>query len=153
MTMFVFKDARTVSGNNTDALAAIQSCCLPLDHEKGGERTKALSASTRTEFKRRGFDTISFSSRALVSRIKSMMDSHCIWFAFSLRPWKALNGSWSRHNSLKPLIGSCTQRLRKNLINPPTQDDWELNRLIEPWKSFYTRFSVKRAVHNIILAY
>ena len=78
MTMFVFKDARTVSGNNTDALAAIQSCCLPLDHEKGGERTKALSASTRAEFKRRGFDTISFSSRALVSRIKSMMDSHCI---------------------------------------------------------------------------
>ena len=39
---------------------------------------------------------------------------------------------------------SCTQRLRKNIINPPTQDDWELNRLIEPWKSFYTRFSVKK---------
>ena len=63
----------------TDAVTAIQSDCLPLDpHETGGGRTQALTKSiAETEFKRRGFDTVSFLSREAVGesnqidRIKS----------------------------------------------------------------------------------
>ena len=39
---YVFEHARTVSGDTTDALTAIQSGCLPFDHEKGGGLTQAL---------------------------------------------------------------------------------------------------------------
>ena len=66
-----FEHARTVSGDTTDALAAIQSGCLPLDHETGGGRAKALSTSTATEFKSRGVDTVSFPSWDLVSRVSN----------------------------------------------------------------------------------
>lgn len=43
-------------------------------------------------------------------------------------------------------------------LNPPAQDDQALKQLFQSWKSFFsfyniTRFSVKRAVRNIILAY
>jgi len=119
----VFEHARTVSGDTVDALTAIQSGCLPLDHEKGGGRTQALSTSMATEFKRRGFDTVSFSSRDLVSRIDRIKYAQvlraftiCCLFRYSSVPqlyhlshvtnialssyshsshrqWKALNGS------------------------------------------------------------
>ena len=62
---FVFENARSVSGDTTDAVTSIQSGCLPLNHEDG--RDFALNTTLATEFKKSGFETISFSSRDLVS--------------------------------------------------------------------------------------
>ena len=62
---FVFEHARTVSGDTTDAISAIHSGCNPLDH--GKSREFAFKTTFATEFKKEGFDTVSFSSRGLVS--------------------------------------------------------------------------------------
>eukprot|EP00957_Ditylum_brightwellii_P178448 13592498-Ditylum_brightwellii.AAC.1 len=60
---FVFENVRSVSGDTCDALTAIQSGCLPLDHKEG--REMALNTTLATQFKSRGYDTVSFSSSAL----------------------------------------------------------------------------------------
>jgi hypothetical protein len=63
---FVFEHARTVSGDTTDCLTAIQSGCNPLSHQRTS-RDLALQTTLGTEFKKQGFDTVSFSSHVLVS--------------------------------------------------------------------------------------
>merc|ERR1711957_784511 len=60
---FVFENARTVAGDTADAMSAIQTGCLPLNHRQG--REVALNTSIATEFKRKGFETVSISSRLL----------------------------------------------------------------------------------------
>jgi hypothetical protein len=62
---FVFENARTVAGDTADAMSAIQTGCLPLNHRQG--REVALNTTIATEFKRKGFETVSISSRLLVS--------------------------------------------------------------------------------------
>lgn len=64
---FVFENVRTVSGDTVDAVTALQSGCLPLNHEEG--RETALKTTLATQFKARGYDTVSFSSNVLVSSI------------------------------------------------------------------------------------
>jgi hypothetical protein len=65
---FVFENVRTVSGDTVDAVTALQSGCLPLNHKEG--RETALKTTLATQFKARGYDTVSFSSNVLVSSIK-----------------------------------------------------------------------------------
>eukprot|EP00979_Chaetoceros_neogracilis_P009037 scaffold2037_cov247-Chaetoceros_neogracile.AAC.1 len=60
---FVFENARTVAGDTADAMSAIQTGCLPLNHRQG--REVALNTTIATEFKRKGFETVSISSRLL----------------------------------------------------------------------------------------
>ncbi|KAL7462166.1 hypothetical protein ACHAXS_002557 [Conticribra weissflogii] len=62
---FVFENSRSVSGDTADCVTAITSGCLPLDHPEGLD--VALSDNLATQAQMRGFDTISFSSRKLVS--------------------------------------------------------------------------------------
>lgn len=62
---FVFEHARTVSGDTTDAISAIQSGCNPMDKKS---RDLALKTTFATEFKKQGFDTVSFNSRIMVSQ-------------------------------------------------------------------------------------
>jgi len=58
---FVFENARSVSGDTVDAMSGIHSGCIPLDHKEG--RTIALNNTIGAEFKRKGYNTVSFSSR------------------------------------------------------------------------------------------
>lgn len=60
---FLFEHARTVSGDTADAMSAIHTGCLPLDHREG--KAFALNTTLATQFKRRGYETVSFSSREL----------------------------------------------------------------------------------------
>lgn len=61
---FVFENARTVSGDTQDCLTAIQSGCIPLNKKEG--RELALNTTLGIEFKRKGYETVSFSSRTIV---------------------------------------------------------------------------------------
>ena len=61
---FVFEHTRAVSGDTTDALTVMHAGCNPLDHKTS--REYALNTTVATEFKKRGYDTVSFSSRGLV---------------------------------------------------------------------------------------
>eukprot|EP00986_Skeletonema_menzelii_P000402 scaffold111_cov142-Skeletonema_menzelii.AAC.25 len=62
---FVFENMRTVSGDTVDCVPAIVSGCLPL-HEKGLK--SAYSTNMATEAKKRGYQTVSFSSRAFTMK-------------------------------------------------------------------------------------
>ena len=71
---FVFENVRTVSGDTVDAVTALQSGCLPLNHEEG--RETALKTTLATQFKARGYDTVSFSSNVLVRSINASAFLH-----------------------------------------------------------------------------
>lgn len=60
---FVFENVRSVSGDTADCVPAITTGCLPVNHQNG--RGEMMSNSIATEAKRRGYDTVSFSSRLL----------------------------------------------------------------------------------------
>lgn len=61
---FVFENARTISGDTQDCLTAIQSGCIPLNKKEGLEL--ALNTTLGAEFKRKGYETVSFSSGTIV---------------------------------------------------------------------------------------
>jgi len=73
---FVFEHARTVSGDTTDAITAIESGCNPMDKES---RNLALNTTLATEFKKQGFNTVSFNSRVMVSQCNAHAIHQCLF--------------------------------------------------------------------------
>lgn len=109
---FVFEHARTVSGDTTDAITAIQSGCNPLDHKKS--REFALNTTLATEFKKQGFDTVSFSSRGLnLEGTKWFMTQHQLSTNFD--------------QIYDPKV------TQDPLVNPPGQDDREMVKYFKKW--------------------
>lgn len=68
--MYVFEHSRSVSGNTIDAMPALMTGCLPLDKE-GIDNVRTKGRSVGYEFYKRGYNTASFSSRALDGTIIS----------------------------------------------------------------------------------
>jgi len=120
---YVFEHARTVSGDTVDALTAIQSGCLPLDHNDG--RDIALSTSLATEFKRRGFDTVSFTSRALTMKSTK-------WFMIQ----KQLSENFDE--VFHPGI------TKESIVNPPAVDDRTLKKYFKEWLNKRAKSGITR---------
>mmetsp|Transcript_4547 Transcript_4547/g.5039 ORF Transcript_4547/g.5039 Transcript_4547/m.5039 type:complete len:940 (+) Transcript_4547:226-3045(+) len=100
---FVFEHTRAVSGDTTDALTVMHSGCNPLDH-KGKSRDYALNTTLATEFKKQGYDTVSFSSRGMTLRgTKWFMTQHQLETNFD--------------QTYDPEV------TKDSLVNPPGQDD------------------------------
>ncbi|KAK1748484.1 hypothetical protein QTG54_000423 [Skeletonema marinoi] len=99
---FVFENVRTVSGDTTDAVTALQSGCLPQNHKEG--RETALNTTLGTQFKARGFDTVSFSSCALVRNLKGTK-----WFMLENQLSANFDTVFHPHVTKDPLVNEAAQ--------------------------------------------
>ena len=130
---YAFEHARTVSGIALDAMPALMTGCLPYD-KKALKWAHAAGRSVGFEFKRLGYHTASFCSRALGSNLKKRhwTELHNLLVGGMDRVVDPLSQKWRLDNK----EGSDDRRML------PVFEQWlaELAEGEDPARPFYAQF-------------